>query len=121
MAVFRNFKTGSKWLIQVHHENCTVPVSELTSRLNFESRAREVKREGGIRREESGKEALACVLPTPKAQNCTLGTENGRTIRKVMGGNPKKNHARENDGKIRAKKKVKKKNYAEGRSNCEFY
>ena len=38
-----------------------------------------------------------------------------------MGGTQKKNHARENDGKIRAKKKVKKKNYTEGRSNCEFY
>lgn len=40
MAVFRNFKTGFKLLIQVHHENCTAPVSQLANRLNFESRAR---------------------------------------------------------------------------------
>lgn len=76
MAVFRNFKTGSKWLIQVHHENCTVPVSELTSRLNFESRVREAKRENAIRREESGKEALACVLPT--AQGPKLHIRDGQ-------------------------------------------
>jgi len=50
---------------------------------------------------------------------------NGRTIRKVMGGvgkKTKKIHASENaKKKIRAKKVVKKKIHVEGRSNCAFY
>ena len=55
----------------------------------------------------------------PKAQTYTLGTDHQKSDK--GGGEPKKIHARENDGKIHAKKKLKEKNYAEGSSNCDFY